>query len=298
VILSAALVLSVALGDSQKCENFTSPKFDADSTIRAATNPPKSDLSVPPQFRERNASTSATPAPKTLGFDKLKAVFDDYPRRRGLIRVGDHIVADGVTMTLAAFDTTDEPIDVLAYYKQIFDKAGLYTVGAKELQSVSQFPGITAYDANTGLSRTIMVVPGEDNVHTVVLGLADAEEYFQYSRELRFLGLPPYPGVEQPVSVRSDDGALGSYTVIFSTPDAPERVVSFLRKEAPGVGLRAREMDESEAALHPDELDAKGVSLEGHGVRWAITARREPTGNTGVVAVARSAAAVAGGIVP
>jgi hypothetical protein len=290
VIAAGAILLAGSLaGSPATCDNPRPPPVDPEGLIHSVVTTPKETLPGPePELSKRLKKTSTeTLAPKPLGYRRLRAAFDDYPRRRGTIRVGDDMLADGVTMTLVAFDTEDDPIDVLSFYRAQFSREGLYTVGAKDLQKISRFPGITAYDPATGLSRTVLVVLG-DKLHTVVLGLSDAENAMRYSHELRFMGLPPYPGVAFPVSVRSDDNGLATYTVIFATPDPPAKVAEFLSTNSASVGLKPRALEASEAALHPEDTGARVVSLEGGGMRWTVTARLGERGVTGVVAVARA----------
>lgn len=281
MIAWAATALCLTLGGAPEATSAVS-KFTQKSQTGDA------ELPAPQGQIERQRQTEiSSPAPKALSLQRLQASFSDYPRRRGIIRVADSIVADNVPMTLVAFDTKDEPIDVLAHYQADFERAHFFVVGAKELMRVGAHPGITAYEAETGLSRTVMIIPGDDGVNTVFLGLADAENKFQIEREAMFLGLPPYPGCDEPLSVKSTDGDRVSITLAFMTSDPPQKVVEYLTQASKPRGLSVRSMTEEDRALYPEDDQVRVLGLEGNGIQWTITARANPkAGQTNVVALA------------
>ena len=217
------------------------------------------------------------------GQEALRERFPAFPQAyTPIVSMGEQVVANGVPMDLAFFETRAAAPQVLEYYTQHFGSRGWSWSGLKENYQIIPHPAISAIDIEERVQMTVMVLENRDEGYsTVFLGLADMLPEAQ--RPLEDVGdLPVFPGTA-PLALRSFDAeASTSLTVTFTVPEAHETVASFYRE-------RMRELGYSEDEPAPAVTDKVGGTLQtlrfasAHG-RWTL-ALTSYDGETGVTAV-------------
>jgi hypothetical protein len=206
--------------------------------------------------------------PGRLGQDALRARFPLPLKAGALVPIGQQLVAHGVPMELAAFETEARAEDMLAFYARHFQSRGWPYSDVPGARADVPYPALSATLLDEGLQLSVMVMPHPEGAGcTVVLGQADMEAWARGGEGEDTGDLPPYPST-RPVVVRSRGEGLADLTVSFDTTDAPEAVESFYRKSLAerGYSLVA---DAQESQAHVPGL--RTLSFAGRqGRRWSL----------------------------
>src|SRR5206468_3668949 len=143
--------------------------------------------------------------------------------------LGDELLANGVPMKIAAFETRAKPPEILEYYAGFFSRMGWWWTGLKfNLQAVP-YPAISATEPDTMFQYSVVAIEHEEGDGTTVLiGLADMNEAQDPGKVVAEGDLPPYPGT-RPLKVSASDREVTTTTVSFATKDDEKSVASFYR---------------------------------------------------------------------
>jgi hypothetical protein len=196
------------------------------------------DLEQAPAAGPEDAGTRPTleglGKPGRTGQAALRARLPLPPRAGKLVSLGEQLVAHGVPMQLASFETEARARDVLAFYARHFEAQGWPYSDVPGARGDVPYPALSATLPEDDVQLTVMVMPhGEGPGCTVVLGQADMEAWRRGTYGEDAADLPVYPSTRpstRPVVVRSLAEGLADLTVSFDTPDAPDVVEAFYRK--------------------------------------------------------------------
>ena len=273
----AALSLACLVGLSRR---------DASGEEKAQVTPAAKVSAAPPAPAAKiddatpvsaSADEESVPRP-VLTQDELRRRFPAFPAATtDLHSISDQMVASGVPMNVAYFETTASAAEILDFYAAHFDAKGWEIMVATEAHEVVPHPALSATDPDTLMQMSVMVMPGGEKggSNTVILSLADVHP----DEELGGEGdLPAYPGAT-PLAVRTTDNEITGYTVNFATSDQAEAVAAFYRK-----ALHERGYGEVEVTGAPQEQGTEALLFAKENRRWQLRVMQD-NGSTVVMAV-------------
>lgn len=227
----------------------------------------------PGEFPANEKGTSNFPR---LGQDELRRRFLVYPRATTpIIAMGEQLVAHQTPMTLAFFETKADPIEILEFYAEDFERRGWSWTGLKDNKNVIDHPAISATDPWDDSQMSVIVMsngPGEPR--TVILGIADVRPEARIPDDGE---LPPYPN-SSPIVVRSTENGANAFSQALTTPDPVQVVVAFYEKRMRELGWQQLQAD-----AEPDEPSVE-LTFAKEKARWRIRVSRQQD-QTSVLAV-------------
>jgi hypothetical protein len=149
---------------------------------------------------------------------------DPYP-------VADSMEVRGASFRSAGFTTTASAEVVAAFYRQSFKQQGMMVFD--QSPDMTQFVGLSAFDAPTDTERTVLIFPGNGGLTRVILSLSSGHELEQLAKKPQSdqsAGLPLPEGVN---ALRSDslDGARRTTSVSYHSTMESGLFVTWLQGE-------------------------------------------------------------------
>jgi hypothetical protein len=222
-----------------------------------------------------------------VGQAALRARFPSFPdARTEIIPMGDQMIANGVPMNLAFFETEKDAPTVLEFYARHFDDRGWSRLGLRDTVAVTGKPAISATDMEEQLQLSVLVLENPDRTgSTVILSVADMLPESAPPTLLETADLPIYPGVK-PMSVRAQDREVQSLTVNFTTTDPSRNVEHFYREQLKAMGYSEQETPE----LATGDGSPRMLRFASAERAWNLTIS-QTEGNTAVTALTSTAEA-------
>lgn len=222
------------------------------------------------------------------GQEALRTRFPSFPgARTEIIPMGDQMIANGVPMNLAFFETDKDAPSVLEFYARHFDDRGWGRLGLRDTVAVTGKPAISATDMEEQLQLSVLVLENPDRTgSTVILSVADMLPESAPPTLLETADLPIYPGV-RPMSVRAQDREVQSLTVNFSTKDPSRSVEQFYREQLKAMGYSELETPE----LATDDGSPRMLRFASAQRAWSLTIS-QTEGDTAVTALTSTAEAM------
>ncbi|HEY3448298.1 MAG TPA: hypothetical protein VGK67_18220 [Myxococcales bacterium] len=173
-----------------------------------------------------------------MGQEELRRRFPPFPKALTPIEsIGQQMVAHGLPMTIAYFETRARPIEVLEYYARYFSERSYFIADPEESRKLMGRPALSATDPRDKTQLSVLVNPNEEGQPTtVILAIADTRLEALVPPEGE---LPPYPGASAPLNVKSSEVGGAATTVFFSTTDPAAAVAAFYQKKMPELGYQA-----------------------------------------------------------
>ena len=213
----------------------------------ALTRPPPAapiePLDVPlPSVRPAQVEEDA----QRVGQGALRRRLPLSPGARDLTSIGEQLIAFGVPLNVASYQTDESGPDVLTFYARYFEAQGWAFFGPEATHHSVPVPALAATLPAEELELTVMVIEEPEGGCTVILGQADLG-HLQPPQGDAPGDLPTYPGAAAFVMGASDVGR-ESITVTFETDARPEAVEAFYRKALSERGVSLEPADASALA--------------------------------------------------
>lgn len=226
---------------------------------KPATAAPNLELGAKPT-PEQLAEWRPT-APK-MGFEALAERLPLHPSATTeLMPIGEEMVAYGLPMNIAYYETRATPPEILEFYARHFTARRWSWTGLKETSQAVPHPAISATDHETLAQMSVMVLfNGKDQPRTVILSVADMRTAAKVPEDGE---LPRYPG-SQPLAVRATEVGQVSHMVSFLATDPPAVVAEFYRVKMSSLGFAAAE------PMTPPEEGEIALVFKKDARRWAL----------------------------
>ncbi|MGC4121586.1 MAG: hypothetical protein QM765_44815 [Myxococcales bacterium] len=221
----------------------SAPAAAAAATAPAAAPAPAPAPAPTSVAEAASPAVAATPEPPqskipVMGQDELRRRFPVFPQALTPIEpIGEQMVAHGLPMTVAFFETRARPIDVLEYYARIFSERSYFIADPEATRELMGRPALSATDPRDKTQLSVLINPNDPGQPTtVILAIADTrlEALVPPDGEL-----PLYPGASAPLNVKNLEAGGTATTVFFSTTDTAGQVAAFYGKKMPELGYKA-----------------------------------------------------------
>jgi hypothetical protein len=160
-----------------------------------------------------------------------------YPSATAVYPIAGEMYFNGLPLRLKAQDTKDRAREILLFYQDAFERAGLPAAGPEFSKSFMPFPAVSAVDAERKLVYVAMVMTFKED-RTIVTGVADVGRLEAKANQL--FGIPLFPGASNVTATRfqmEGGAAFGS----FLARATPDEVRAFYRELLPKAGFRVQE---------------------------------------------------------